>query len=169
MPSKDPCHRTPAHSLVSSRATSPPKIRTKMKPQSIAKNHTKSMSHLQVNRRIVRPWQWDTLVSRGPRDVDHAVLIRRLSAVDRQIDCLCIDHLRLPLRRPRPSVGILPRANLGVGVNDGDRKSTRLNSSHSQISYAVFCLNKRSPPGGRLLLLRTVRGKGRMTSKDLTH
>src|SRR2546430_11576629 len=23
-----------------------------------------------------------------------------------------------------------------------DRKSTRLNSSHSQISYAVFCLNK---------------------------
>src|SRR5688572_31141282 len=23
---------------------------------------------------------------------------------------------------------------------DGDRKSTRLNSSHSQISYAVFCL-----------------------------
>src|SRR5579859_8209334 len=28
----------------------------------------------------------------------------------------------------------------GVG---GDRKSTRLNSSHSQISYAVFCLKKK--------------------------
>src|SRR5688572_32739235 len=28
-------------------------------------------------------------------------------------------------------------------VNDGDRKSTRLNSSHSQISYAVFCLKKK--------------------------
>src|SRR2546427_6744031 len=27
-----------------------------------------------------------------------------------------------------------------------DRKSTRLNSSHSQISYAVFCLKKTSPP-----------------------
>src|SRR2546427_3986519 len=31
-----------------------------------------------------------------------------------------------------------------------DRKSTRLNSSHSQISYAVFCLkkknNKKAPP-----------------------
>src|SRR2546430_5919762 len=26
-----------------------------------------------------------------------------------------------------------------------DRKSTRLNSSHSQISYAVFCLKKKSP------------------------
>src|SRR5438270_8839251 len=27
--------------------------------------------------------------------------------------------------------------------HDGDRKSTRLNSSHSQISYAVFCLKKK--------------------------
>src|SRR5688572_33493865 len=31
-----------------------------------------------------------------------------------------------------------------VGVRNGaDRKSTRLNSSHSQISYAVFCLKKK--------------------------
>src|SRR2546427_6754372 len=28
-------------------------------------------------------------------------------------------------------------------VDAGDRKSTRLNSSHSQISYAVFCLKKK--------------------------
>src|SRR2546430_5245886 len=28
----------------------------------------------------------------------------------------------------------------------GDRKSTRLNSSHSQISYAVFCLKKKNTP-----------------------
>src|SRR2546421_7862255 len=27
----------------------------------------------------------------------------------------------------------------------GDRKSTRLNSSHDQISYAVFCLKKKKP------------------------
>src|SRR2546430_5411631 len=27
-----------------------------------------------------------------------------------------------------------------------DRKSTRLNSSHSQISYAVFCLKKKNVP-----------------------
>src|SRR2546430_12863583 len=27
-----------------------------------------------------------------------------------------------------------------------DRKSTRLNSSHSQISYAVFCLKKKTGP-----------------------
>src|SRR2546421_1952529 len=27
---------------------------------------------------------------------------------------------------------------------EGDRKSTRLNSSHDQISYAVFCLKKKT-------------------------
>src|SRR5688572_32752117 len=30
-----------------------------------------------------------------------------------------------------------------AGGRGGDRKSTRLNSSHSQISYAVFCLKKK--------------------------
>src|SRR5688572_32437947 len=43
--------------------------------------------------------------------------------------------------------------NVGGVVEDGlraanitkrDRKSTRLNSSHSQISYAVFCLKKKT-------------------------
>src|SRR2546430_13636690 len=29
------------------------------------------------------------------------------------------------------------------GETEEDRKSTRLNSSHSQISYAVFCLKKK--------------------------
>src|SRR2546427_3093131 len=31
----------------------------------------------------------------------------------------------------------------GPAGRGGDRKSTRLNSSHSQISYAVFCLKKK--------------------------
>src|SRR5450432_3919987 len=30
-----------------------------------------------------------------------------------------------------------------AGALSADRKSTRLNSSHDQISYAVFCLNKK--------------------------
>src|SRR3712207_8840919 len=37
-------------------------------------------------------------------------------------------------------------------VDHVDRKSTRLNSSHANISYAVFCLKKKkshSPPAGR--------------------
>src|SRR3712207_8034745 len=36
------------------------------------------------------------------------------------------------------------------GVRDRDRKSTRLNSSHANISYAVFCLKKK-----KILLLTT--------------
>src|SRR2546430_12067358 len=32
---------------------------------------------------------------------------------------------------------------MSFGVESLDRKSTRLNSSHSQISYAVFCLKKK--------------------------
>src|SRR2546427_7775244 len=31
----------------------------------------------------------------------------------------------------------------GIALRSLDRKSTRLNSSHSQISYAVFCLKKK--------------------------
>src|SRR5260221_939281 len=33
--------------------------------------------------------------------------------------------------------------NLGYAWQKGDRKSTRLNSSHTVISYAVFCLKKK--------------------------
>src|SRR3712207_7111841 len=47
---------------------------------------------------------------------------------------------RLRTDRERPtSQGIL-----GSQVDDGDRKSTRLNSSHANISYAVFCLKKKN-------------------------
>src|SRR2546430_11595895 len=35
------------------------------------------------------------------------------------------------------------RASAARARARGDRKSTRLNSSHSQISYAVFCLKKK--------------------------
>src|SRR5256886_12373480 len=39
-----------------------------------------------------------------------------------------------------------PVADGGLpGTELQDRKSTRLNSSHSQISYAVFCLKKKTP------------------------
>src|SRR2546430_11626996 len=47
----------------------------------------------------------------------------------------------------------------------GDRKSTRLNSSHSQISYAVFCLKKKRlrvaiAPAGRSCNNRSTNGEG---------
>src|SRR2546427_3485620 len=45
--------------------------------------------------------------------------------------------------------------NAGFCACSRDRKSTRLNSSHSQISYAVFCLKKKkkktdTPRGNRI-------------------
>src|SRR5256886_8380454 len=41
-------------------------------------------------------------------------------------------------------IGTVPGAPAPLlGVANLDRKSTRLNSSHSQISYAVFCLKKK--------------------------
>src|SRR2546427_3870711 len=53
-------------------------------------------------------------------------------------------------RSPRPAGGRHPQSRPGGerGLRGGsggarDRKSTRLNSSHSQISYAVFCLKKK--------------------------
>src|SRR2546430_13135070 len=38
---------------------------------------------------------------------------------------------------------VFPHSAQRVDGNTQDRKSTRLNSSHSQISYAVFCLKKK--------------------------
>src|SRR5438874_10418356 len=55
-----------------------------------------------------------------------------------------------PVRRPEVDdpVGRALLAHLGVAsrnvrVGELDRKSTRLNSSHVEISYAVFCLKKK--------------------------
>src|SRR2546430_4413643 len=60
-------------------------------------------------------------------------------------------HDALPISAvPNPSwsgtcevtvIGVEPAS--WFNPNHGDRKSTRLNSSHSQISYAVFCLKKK--------------------------
>src|SRR2546430_9951941 len=48
----------------------------------------------------------------------------------------------------RPPVGTGGAGQGGYGkagsAREQDRKSTRLNSSHSQISYAVFCLKKKN-------------------------
>src|SRR2546430_12157482 len=48
-----------------------------------------------------------------------------------------VPRLRSPTRAPYTRAG---------GGPPQDRKSTRLNSSHSQISYAVFCLKKKNGP-----------------------
>src|SRR5688572_31115168 len=57
-------------------------------------------------------------------------------------------HDALPISRRggplgRPDHRLQRQVLLGAVGDDRDRKSTRLNSSHSQISYAVFCLKKK--------------------------
>src|SRR2546429_6264702 len=44
---------------------------------------------------------------------------------------------------PQRSVGVHSRCAQLVQMLEKDRKSTRLNSSHGYISYAVFCLKKK--------------------------
>src|SRR5688500_20322889 len=52
-------------------------------------------------------------------------------------------HERQPRCRHRPPHRQLPGRE-AEGSRRGDRKSTRLNSSHLVISYAVFCLKKKT-------------------------
>src|SRR5690554_7341495 len=51
----------------------------------------------------------------------------------------CLDKLVLPVAINTRDAEDLPPVHGQVDATDGDRKSTRLNSSHVRISYAVFC------------------------------
>src|SRR5437867_8609750 len=61
-------------------------------------------------------------------------------------------HDALPILRKPEAIEIVKRLVVGADVvwenfrggDDEDRKSTRLNSSHRTISYAVFCLKKKN-------------------------
>src|SRR2546430_8533565 len=63
---------------------------------------------------------------------------------------------QLPSRRRRSETRLLkilePISLAIVARYSSDRKSTRLNSSHSQISYAVFCLKKKKTKTSNELL-----------------
>src|SRR3712207_8940536 len=43
----------------------------------------------------------------------------------------------------QPECVVVEMSGVGARANTLDRKSTRLNSSHANISYAVFCLKKK--------------------------
>src|SRR2546427_4810603 len=55
-----------------------------------------------------------------------------------------VEEALQPRMRLQPAAGIAAAVSVGSGLGLQDRKSTRLNSSHSQISYAVFCLKKKN-------------------------
>src|SRR2546428_9568771 len=83
------------------------------------------------------------MIRRPPRSTlfPYTTLFRSASiAIDlRKNDGAIEDKSSRPIdERPRPTVRT-QRASYSCP----DRKSTRLNSSHDQISYAVFCLKKK--------------------------
>src|SRR2546430_13132665 len=53
-------------------------------------------------------------------------------------------HRADPVHAGRHGIGAVAMAAIMTPIEIIDRKSTRLNSSHSQNSYAVFCLKKKN-------------------------
>src|SRR5947208_10399153 len=70
----------------------------------------------------------------APEDALQPALQAILEATGAQAGAICLFDVRYGLLRLAAEVGI---------SDEGDRKSTRLNSSHQIISYAVFCLKKK--------------------------
>src|SRR5438132_6942793 len=66
---------------------------------------------------------------------DAAILVNVVAAEEE------VAHLEGEL--PRGVARRVPNLELQVATSSSDRKSTRLNSSHTVISYAVFCLKKK--------------------------
>src|SRR2546430_10634796 len=90
---------------------------------------------------------YTTLFRSQPRRTErHSVLAKsRMNIVTR----LLLELQEMSLLSARVVLGVFKKPRYvpetiaqmdGIGV---DRKSTRLNSSHSQISYAVFCLKNK--------------------------
>src|SRR2546428_7494462 len=80
------------------------------------------------------------MIRRPPRSTlfPYTTLFRSESAPPRRGEELLVLALAVPHERPQDE----DARPLGECL-DLDRKSTRLNSSHDQISYAVFCLKKK--------------------------
>src|SRR2546422_2958585 len=71
----------------------------------------------------------------GPQKTNH------LTLPDLQVDI--IDHLPPSIRLAQLDGMEFEHTASFLDPVSGDRKSTRLNSSHGYISYAVFCLKKK--------------------------
>src|SRR2546430_12263682 len=83
------------------------------------------------------------MIRRPPRSTlfPYTTLFRSLGLADHRVQR--IGRHAAEARRGRVVAGVERLGDEQRLVDAGDRKSTRLNSSHSQISYAVFCLKKK--------------------------
>src|SRR5256886_12046336 len=82
------------------------------------------------SREVGRVKKFESGVIRDPITVPPTMTIREVLDLTRSRSISGV-----PVVVGRKAVGIVTHRDLRL-----DRKSTRLNSSHSQISYAVFCL-----------------------------
>src|SRR3712207_7608802 len=81
------------------------------------------------------------MIRRPPRSTlfPYTTLFRSVDLADRR------NQIRAPGARLGvlcPQLTVVPDQLVGLPGLPQDRKSTRLNSSHANISYAVFCLKK---------------------------
>src|SRR5690242_21527809 len=81
------------------------------------------------------------MLRRPPRSTlfPYTTLFRSVEAVHEPLHATPVDAVTLGIRDHR------------LAIDDAveDRKSTRLNSSHMSISYAVFCLKKKTKDGNQ--------------------
>src|SRR2546426_5033638 len=85
------------------------------------------------------------MIRRPPRSTlfPYTTLFRSVPLVERRVDSNSLVH-RVGCRVDIEQVDVYPvTIPMSRVANCGDRKSTRLNSSHLVISYAVFCLKKK--------------------------
>src|SRR2546430_3073706 len=97
-----------------------------------------------------------------PEDTQVAAAdVERALASDPSITHVALVHCE-------PTTGILnPLPQIAqVVARHGDRKSTRLNSSHSQISYAVFCLKKKKKRPVERACVRAMGGQARHEARS---
>src|SRR2546429_4128480 len=100
------------------------------------------------------------MIRRPPRSTlfPYTTLFRSGAGLVVPVDALAeVDDMLGAIGDPclAPQAGALQRLGLQrLLVVGQDRKSTRLNSSHGYISYAVFCLKKKKHHSSSLLLRR---------------
>src|SRR5690606_5359112 len=79
---------------------------------------------------------------------DHFLSCCRVFVVGTKRECVVGTHLEVQDQQQHQSIRAIPARRVlscrrARGEEELDRKSTRLNSSHVKISYAVFCLKKK--------------------------
>src|SRR2546430_5344667 len=98
--------------------------------------------------RITHIWSFFFLmIRRPPRSTlfPYTTLFRSMEAEKRGLPNYKTAVDALPVLQQKEVIALFDKYKV---LSPRDRKSTRLNSSHSQISYAVFCLKKKKNNDG---------------------